>query len=163
MVFSDLDTPLSKLQKCFKKCWKYGISLNSKKCAFMVILGMILCFIVSKEGKLLDPKKVKTIVKMPVQKNSHDIQVINNLAQFYQCFVKKIAFIMAPITIIMWKSKKFIWTQKCQDAWETTKQKYMEALILITPNWERELYVHTNASNLVVGSMLAQNLDGKCD
>jgi hypothetical protein len=92
MVFGDLDTHLSKLQKCFKKCWKYGISLNSKKCAFMVFLGMILCFIVSKEGKLLDPKKFKMIIKMPIPKNPHDIQVFNSLAQFYQCFVKKIAF-----------------------------------------------------------------------
>jgi hypothetical protein len=66
MVFSDLNTRLSKLQKCFEKCWTYGISLNSKKCTFMVILGMILYFMASKEGKLLDPKKVKMIVKMPV-------------------------------------------------------------------------------------------------
>jgi hypothetical protein len=129
----------------------------------MVFSGMILCFIVSKEGKLLDPKKVETIIKMPVPKNPHDIQVFDILAQFYQCFVKKIAFIMAPITKIMRKSKEFIWIQKCQDAWETTKQKYVEAIILITTNGERNLYVHMDASNLVVGSMLAQNLDGKCD
>jgi hypothetical protein len=63
VFFSDLDTHLSKLQKCFDKCWEYGISLNSKKCAFMVFLGMILCFIVSKEGKLLDPTKKKCLVQ----------------------------------------------------------------------------------------------------
>jgi hypothetical protein len=129
----------------------------------MVFLGMILCFIFSKEGKLLDPKKVEAIVKMPVPKNPHDIQVFNNLAQFYQCFVKSFAFIMAPITKIMQKSEEFIWTQECQDAWETIKQKYVDALILIAPNWERKFYVHMNASNLVVGVMLAQNLDDKCD
>ncbi len=39
----------------------------------------------------------------------------------------------------------------------------MEVLILITPNWEKEFHVHTNASNSVVGVMLAQNMDGKCD
>jgi hypothetical protein len=43
----------------FKKCPEYGISLNLDKCAFMVFSGMILGFIVSKEGKLLDPKKAK--------------------------------------------------------------------------------------------------------
>jgi hypothetical protein len=82
-IFSDLDKHLSKLQKCFEKCWEYGISLNMEKCAFMVFLGMIICFIVSKEGKLLDPKKVKVIIKMHVSKNPHDIQVFNSLAQFY--------------------------------------------------------------------------------
>jgi hypothetical protein len=121
---------------------------------------MILSFIVSKEGKLPDPKKVEAIVKMFVPKSLHDIQVFNNLAQFYQCFVKNFVFIMAPIIKLMRKSKEFIWTQKCQDAWETIKQKFV---ILITPNWEREFHVHTNASNIVVGAMLAQNLDSKCE
>jgi hypothetical protein len=87
-IFNDLDIHLSRLQKCFEKCQKYGISFNPKICAFMVLLGMILRLIVSKEGKLLDPKKVKTIIKMPIPKNFHDIEVFNSLAQFYQCFVK---------------------------------------------------------------------------
>jgi hypothetical protein len=44
---------------------------------------MILKFIVSKEGKLLDPKKVEAIIQMFVPKNLHDIQNFNGLAQFY--------------------------------------------------------------------------------
>jgi hypothetical protein len=36
----------------------------------MVFLGMILGFIVSKEGKLLETKKIQTIVNMPPLKNS---------------------------------------------------------------------------------------------
>jgi hypothetical protein len=42
----------------FSKVQKNGISLNPNKCAFMVFLGMILGFIVSKEGKLPNPKKI---------------------------------------------------------------------------------------------------------
>jgi hypothetical protein len=87
-IFTYLDIHLSKLRKCFEKCQKCGISLNPKICAFMVLSNMIIGFIISKEGKLLDPKKVKAIIKMPIPKNSHDIQVFNSLAQFYQCFVK---------------------------------------------------------------------------
>jgi hypothetical protein len=35
----------------------------------MVFLGMILGFIISKEGKLLDLKKIQAIVNMPPLKN----------------------------------------------------------------------------------------------
>ncbi len=101
MVFSDLDTHLSKLWKCFEKCWEYGISFNPKKCVFMVFLGMILRLIIFEEEKLLDLKNVKMIVKMPMPKNPHDIQIFNGLGRFYWCFVKKIAFIMALITKFM--------------------------------------------------------------
>lgn len=59
--------------------------------------------------------------------------------------------------------EKFIWTQECQEAWETIKHKYVEAPIINAPNWEKELHVHMDASKLVIGAMLAQNLNGKCD
>jgi hypothetical protein len=67
----------------------------------MVFSGITLRFIVSKEGKLPNPKKVKVIVKMFVTKNSHDIQIFNELTQFFQCFVIFFAFIMASITKLM--------------------------------------------------------------
>jgi hypothetical protein len=69
IVNSDMESHLMKLKLCFQKCREYKISLNPKKCAFMVFLGLILRFIVSKEGKLLDPKKVQAIVNMPIPTN----------------------------------------------------------------------------------------------
>ncbi len=56
MVYSDMESHLQKLKLCFQKCKKYGINLYIDKCAFMVFLGMILGFIISKELKLPDPK-----------------------------------------------------------------------------------------------------------
>ncbi len=51
---------------------------------------MILGFIVSKESKLLNPKKIQTIINMPSPKNSQQIQVFNGMAQFYKCFYQKL-------------------------------------------------------------------------
>jgi hypothetical protein len=48
---------------------EYGISLNPKKCAFIVFSKMILGFIISKEGKLLYLKKIQAIVNMQPFKN----------------------------------------------------------------------------------------------
>jgi hypothetical protein len=69
IVYSDMEGHLQKLILCFQMCREYGISLNLDKWAFMVFLGMILGFIVSKEGKLIDPKKIQAIVNMPPPKN----------------------------------------------------------------------------------------------
>jgi tryptophan-rich sensory protein len=85
------------------------------------------------------------------------------MAQFYRCFIKNFAFIMAPITKLMKKTKFFIWTIKCQEAWDQIKHKYMEPPILIPPNWQLLFHMHTYASLLVVGAMLAQNPNGKYD
>jgi hypothetical protein len=58
IAYNDMESHLQKLRLCFQKCKEYGISLNLNKCAFMVFSGMILGFIVSKEGKLPNPKKI---------------------------------------------------------------------------------------------------------
>jgi hypothetical protein len=46
----------------------------------MVFLGMILGFIISKEGKLPYPKNIQVIVNMPPPKNPQQIQAFNGMA-----------------------------------------------------------------------------------
>jgi hypothetical protein len=85
------------------------------------------------------------------------------MAQFYRCFIKNFATIMAPIIKLTKKTKPFFWTKECLKAWELIKQKYIEALILISPKWQLEFHVHIDASLLVVRVMLFQNVTGKSD
>jgi Fe2+ transport system protein B len=84
---------------------------------------MILGFIISKEGKLLDLNKIQAIVNMPPLKNPQQIQVFNGMAQFYRRFIKKFATIMAPITKLTKKTKTFLWIEECKKAWELIKYK----------------------------------------
>jgi hypothetical protein len=114
IIYSDMESHLMKLRLCFQKCRKYRINLNPKECAFMVFLGLILRFIISKERKILDPKKVQAIVNMTIPTNTYQIQVLNGMVQFYRCYIKNFAFIMALIIKLMRKTKPFIWTTKCK-------------------------------------------------
>ncbi len=58
MIYIDMDSHLMKLKLFFQKCREYKINFNPKKCAFMVFSRLILGFIVSKERKIPNPKKV---------------------------------------------------------------------------------------------------------
>jgi hypothetical protein len=75
-----MESHLQKLKLCFQNCKEYGISLNPNKYAFRVFSRMILGFIISKEGKLLDPNKIQEIINMPPPKNPQQIQVFNQMA-----------------------------------------------------------------------------------
>jgi hypothetical protein len=57
-IFNDLSTHLEKLNKLFLKCRKFGISFILDKCAFMVFSRTMLGFILSKEGKVMDPRRL---------------------------------------------------------------------------------------------------------
>jgi hypothetical protein len=70
---------------------------------------------------------------------------------------------MAPIIKLTRKIETFLWTKECQKAWELIKQKYIEAPILISPNWQVEFHVHTYASLLTMGAMLSHNVTRKND
>ncbi len=54
MIYTDTGNDLMKLKLCIKKCKKYKIHINLEKCAFMVFSRLLLGFIVSKEGKILN-------------------------------------------------------------------------------------------------------------
>jgi hypothetical protein len=78
----------------------------------MVFSSIILGFIVFKEMKLPNPKKIQGIINMPSPKNSQQIQIFNGMAQFYKCFIKKIVIIMAPITKLTKNAKIFLWIKE---------------------------------------------------
>jgi hypothetical protein len=67
--FNDIEIDLSKLPLCLNKCQEFGIDLNLEKCMFLVYFKVILGYIVSKEGKLVNLKKIMTIVKMSSPNN----------------------------------------------------------------------------------------------
>jgi hypothetical protein len=50
----------------------------------MVCSGTILGYIVSKEGKTPNPKKIEALVKMPIPKTAQEIEIFNGMAHFYR-------------------------------------------------------------------------------
>jgi hypothetical protein len=43
------------------------------------------------------------------------------MAQFYKCFIKIFASVVAPITKLLGKAEVFEWITKCQIVWEDIK------------------------------------------
>ena len=162
-VYSDVATHLPKLRLVFERCRQYGVSLNPDKCIFYVPSGVILGYIVCQAGKFPDPKKIEALVNMPPPKNVKAIQTFNGLAQVNRCFIKDYVGIMEPITWLRRKGEVFDWTTECDYAYQYIKTRYQNAPILIGVDWKLEFHVHTNASDIAVGAMLAQNPTGKTD
>ena len=49
------------LKQIFKHCWKYGISLNPKKCVFAVTEGKLLGHVISKKWISIDSERIRAI------------------------------------------------------------------------------------------------------
>lgn len=73
---------------------------------------------------------------------------------FYRKFVPEFSKIAAPLTHLT--NVMFEWTDQCQDAFETLKQKLMSAPILVKYQFELPLILVTDASDESVGVVLHQ-------
>ena len=100
---------------------------------------------------------------MPPPKNIKANQTFNGLAQFNRCFIKDYVGIMEPITRLTRKREVFDWTTECENAYQYIKTRSQNAPILIRVDWKLEFHAHTDATDIAVGAMLAQNPTGKTD
>jgi len=58
----------------FRKCRRFGISLNPKKSNFAMKEGKLLGHIISVEGIWIDPRRVKAIQKVDLLRNKIEVQ-----------------------------------------------------------------------------------------
>ena len=61
-----------------------------------------------------------------------------------------------PITQLLKKNCKFVWTEECQRAFEELRAKLSTYRILRPPDWGKPFHVFCDSSNVAVGSALYQ-------
>ena len=63
--------------------------------------------------------------------------------------------------IIQQKDRKFEWTNKCQESFDTLKQCFTEEPVLLMPNHSKLFQIESDASKVATGAILTQtNLNG---
>ena len=71
------------------------------------------------------------------------------------------AKIAVPITQLLKKDIRFVWTDGCQKSFEELRSKLRTYPVLRPPNWEKPLHVFCHASKVAVGSALCQSTGEK--
>ena len=87
-IFSQSDEEhLRHLKQTFLKCRKFGMSLNPKKSHFFVQEGKILGHLVSADGIRIDPKRVKSILKISLPRSKKDVRSFIGKINFLRWFI----------------------------------------------------------------------------
>ncbi|KAL3694202.1 hypothetical protein R1sor_007853 [Riccia sorocarpa] len=160
-VYGDADQHLQQVEKALIKCLENQICLNPEKCVFWVQFGVLLGHIICSEGILMDPGKVEKIWKQPAPTNRKELQRVMGMANFYRRYILNYAVLAAPVNALNRENVVFNWTSQCQEAFDLLKEKLSQGPILRPPNWNMIFHVHTDASGVAVGAVLAQPQDPK--
>jgi len=75
------------------------------------------------------------------------------LASFYIRFVRNFNSLVSPVTEVL-KGKKFEWNDQAKKAFESIKEKLINALIRTIPNFAQVFKVECDAFGMGIGAVL---------
>jgi hypothetical protein len=95
-------------------------------------------------------------MEWPSPMNVQEVRSFMGLVGYYRCFVECFLKIANPIRELQNKNKKFVWSEKCTEAFQKLKELLMKTPILKVPNIDKELLVCMDASKEGLGGVLMQ-------
>jgi ribonuclease HI len=156
-VFSQSDDEhLRHLRQVFEKCRRFGISLNPKKCLFGLEEGKLLGHIISKEGIRIDPSRIEAILKIEHPRNLKELQSFIGKINFLRRFIPNLAELLRNITNILKKDAKIKWDPESRSSFGQVKRALTQAPVLISPNFTKDFYLFSFASEHTIAAVLLQ-------
>jgi hypothetical protein len=143
------------MKQSLEKLRKHRLWAKAEKCRFFQTSVDFLGHIVSHDGVSMDSAKVKTLLEWKPPRNVKDVQVFLGFANFYRKFIKGYSKITEPLTRLLRKDTKFLWSEKTQSAFDTLKTAFTSAPILTHFNPERPIALETDASDYALAGILS--------
>lgn len=78
------------------------------------------------------------------------------MANYYRRFVQDFAKIATPLNALLSKDKRFAWSEQCQVAFETLKERLISAPILTYLDTSKSFILTCDASDSAIGYVLGQ-------
>ncbi|XP_070003482.1 uncharacterized mitochondrial protein AtMg00860-like [Nicotiana sylvestris] len=124
------------------------------KCEFWLDSVAFLGHDISKDGIMVDPKKIEAVQKWPRPTSPTEIR---SFLGYYRVFVQDFFRIAAPLTNLTQKNAKFQWTEECEQSFQKLKTCLITAPILALPSDSGGFTVFCDASRVGLGCVLMQN------
>jgi hypothetical protein len=122
-VFSQSDDEhLRHLRQVFKKCKRFGISLNPKKILLGLEEGKLIGHIISKDRIKIDPSRIKSIQKLEYPRNIKELQSFIGKINFLRRFIPNLAELLRNITNMLKKDVKIKWDTESRQSFEQVKR-----------------------------------------
>ena len=162
IVFSfTLDQHLERLRQVLGRIATTGLKLKPSKCFLLLRRVAFLGHLVSGDGISTDPEKISAVVDWPEPRNLREVRSFLGLCIYYRRFVKDFAEIASPLHALSRKGVTFDWTHDCRVAFQQLKKALTSSPNLPMPSGNGTFILDTDASNLAIGSVLSERVNGE--
>ncbi|XP_048613404.1 uncharacterized protein LOC125587236 [Brassica napus] len=149
------------LKDCFETLNKYDMKLNPAKCTFGVSSGEFLGYIVKQRGIEANPKQISAVLNLPSPKNSREVQRLTGRIAALNRFISRSTDKCLPFYDLLRGNKRFIWDEKCEEAFIQLKHYLTTPPILAKPDVSDVLSLYVAVSQAAVSCVLIKEDRGK--
>jgi hypothetical protein len=111
---------------------------------------------VSPEGIAVDPGKVKEVLEWKPPTSVSKVQSFLGLAGYYKRFIPNFSRIVKPITELLKKGNKYVWSEAYDEAFNHLKKLLTTSHVLAQPDTTKSYDVYCDASGTGLGGVLMQ-------
>lgn len=158
---SDLQNHNEKLINVFTRLREHNLKLQPDKCEFLKDSCHYLGHVISKDGVKPNPDKIESIKQIPRPKNPKHIKMFLGMTGYYRKFIQDFATIAKPLTILLKNDVEFKWSETQEKAFQTLKETLIKEPLLQYPKFTIPFVLTCDASNVGIGGVLSQIIDGK--
>jgi hypothetical protein len=134
------------LRVVLQRLWDHHLYTKFSKCEFWINEVSFLGHMISSEGIVVDPSKVRDVLEWELPKSVHQVRSFLDLAGYYRRFILNFSKISKPITELLKKGTKYIWSKECDEAFETLKMLLVTSSVLAQPDIAKPFDVYCDTS-----------------
>ena len=138
-----------------------GLKVKREKCRVLPqrvpFVGHIWCA----QGVFTNPEKLSAVKSWPPPTNVSQLRVFLGKNGYYRKFIPDFATLAAPLFALEEKGRNFVWSNNCQNSFDTLKQALCEAPVLTFPRFDLPFVLDTDASTTGVAAVSSQVQDGE--
>jgi hypothetical protein len=112
--------------------------------------------VISPEGITVDPSKVRDVLDWKPPTSVSQVRSFLGLAGYYRRFILNFFKILKPITELLNKGNKYVWSKDYEEAFKTLKKLLTTSPVLARPDIAKSFDVYCDASGSGLGCVLAQ-------
>jgi hypothetical protein len=157
------DSHLEDVKRTLECTRKHGLKMNTNKCAFGVLAGEFLRFLVHEGGIEVRKKSMKAIDEVVPPTNLKELQSLLGKINFVRRLISNLSQEVLPFSPLLRikKDQKFVWGDEQQKAFDEIKRYMKEPPVLVPPQLNKPFKLYVAADTQTIGSALIQEFEGK--
>jgi hypothetical protein len=144
------------LRVILEKFRSHQLYAKFSKCEFWLQKVSFLRHVLTAEGVAVDPEKVEAVSSWKQPTSISEIRNFLGLAGYYRRFIPEFSKLARPMTELLKKDKKFLWSKACERSFRGLKERLTTTLVLVVPDIHKSFTIYCDASRQGLGCVIMQ-------